>query len=123
MLDWHGSLLRCASLGKVFRQYGHTVKLMAPKRVTPYRMSGKRGKNDAVDAAAICEAVTRPNTRFVPVWTSINRQGDIEERTATYNQLRGLLSEFDVVLLQSPERLRREIGPYLDSLMVGQNAA
>lgn len=41
-----------------FRAYGHTVKLMAPKFVTPYRMSGKRGKTDAADAAAICEAVT-----------------------------------------------------------------
>ncbi len=41
-----------------FREYGHTVKLMAPKFVTPYRMGGKRGKNDAADAAAICEAVT-----------------------------------------------------------------
>jgi transposase len=38
-----------------FREYGHTVKLMAPKFVTPYRMGGKRGKNDAADAAAICE--------------------------------------------------------------------
>jgi transposase len=50
-----------------FRPYGHTVKLMAPKFVTPYRMSGKRGKNDAADAAAICEVVTRPHMRFVPV--------------------------------------------------------
>ncbi len=46
---------------RVFRQHGHTVRLMAPKFVAPYRMSGKRGKNDAADAAAICEAVTRPN--------------------------------------------------------------
>ena len=38
---------------RLFRQYGHTVKLIAPKFVTPYRMSGKRGKNDAADAAAI----------------------------------------------------------------------
>ena len=52
---------------RLFRQHGHTVKLMAPKFVTPYRMSGKRGKNDAADAAAICEAVTRPAMRFVPV--------------------------------------------------------
>jgi transposase len=37
---------------RLFRQYGHTVRLMAPKLVTPYRMSGKRGKNDAADAAA-----------------------------------------------------------------------
>src|SRR6185295_7672665 len=47
--------------------FGHTVRLMAPKFVTPYRMSGKHGKNDAADAAAICEAVQRPNMRFVPV--------------------------------------------------------
>jgi transposase len=46
---------------------GHTAKLMAPKFVSPYRIQGKRGKNDANDAAAICEAVTRPHMRFVPV--------------------------------------------------------
>ena len=40
---------------------------MAPKLVAPYRMSGKRGKNDAADAVAICEAVQRPAMRFVPV--------------------------------------------------------
>ena len=50
-----------------FSKFGHTVRLMAPKFVVPYRMSGKRGKNDAADAAAICEAVTRPNMRFVPL--------------------------------------------------------
>mgnify|MGYP000882813569 FL=1 len=72
-----------------FSQFGHTVKLMAPKFVAPYRMSGKRGKNDAADAAAICEAVTRPNMRFVPVkdvdqqailCLHRTRQGFIEER-------------------------------------------
>jgi transposase len=51
---------------RMFQQHGHTIKLMAPKLVAPYRMSGKQGKNDAADAAAICEAVTRPNMRFVP---------------------------------------------------------
>lgn len=64
---------------------------MAPKFVAPYQRSGKRGKNDANDAAAICEAVTRPNMRFVPVKTIDQRahlfihrarQGYIEERTA-----------------------------------------
>ena len=50
-----------------FQKFGHTVRLMAPKFVAPYRLSGKRGKNDAADAAAICEAVTRPNMRFVPI--------------------------------------------------------
>ena len=52
-----------------FQAQGHTVKVMAPKLVTPYRMTGKRGKNDAADAAAICEAVQRANMRFVPVKT------------------------------------------------------
>ena len=51
---------------RLFQTQGHTVKLMAPKFVTPYRLSGKKAKNDAADAAAICEAVTRPNMRFVP---------------------------------------------------------
>ena len=51
---------------RLFAAHGHTVRLMAPKFVAPYRLSGKRGKNDAADAAAICEAVTRPNMRFVP---------------------------------------------------------
>ena len=46
---------------------GHTPKLMAPKFVAPYRMQGRHGKNDANDAAAICEAVTRPKMRFVPI--------------------------------------------------------
>ena len=50
-----------------FQKHGHTVRLMAPKLVTPYRMTGKRGKNDAADAAAICEAMQRPNMRFVPI--------------------------------------------------------
>jgi transposase len=54
---------------RLFEAHGHTVRLMAPKLVTPYRMSGKRAKNDAADAAAICEAVQRPNIRFVPVMT------------------------------------------------------
>jgi len=47
--------------------FGHTVRIIAPKFVAPYRMSGKHGKNDAHDAAAICEAAGRPNMRFVPI--------------------------------------------------------
>jgi len=110
---------------RVFQQYGHTVKLMAPKLVAPYRMSGKRGKNDAADAAAICEAVIRPSMRFVPLKDEHQqatlclhrtRQGFVEERTAAYNRLRGLLAEFGVALPQSPERLRREITAHLDAL-------
>jgi transposase len=52
---------------RLFAVHGHTLRLIAPKFVAPYRMSGARGKNDAADAAAICEAVQRPNMRFVPV--------------------------------------------------------
>jgi len=52
---------------RLFMAHGHTVRLMAPKFVSPYRLSGKRGKNDAADAAAICEAVQRPSMRFVPI--------------------------------------------------------
>ena len=77
---------------RLFAAHGHTVKLMAPKLVAPYRMSGRRGKNDAADAAAICEAVQRPNMRFVPVKTidqqsrlmvHCARQGFVGARTAT----------------------------------------
>jgi len=110
---------------RLFSQHGHSVKLMAPKFVTPYRMSGKPGKNDAADAAAICEAVTRPNMRFVPIKDTHQqnvlclhriRQGFIEERTATYNRLRGLIAEFGIVLPQSVERLRHGMGEHLDQL-------
>ena len=108
-----------------FRQYGHAVKLMAPKFVAPYRMTGKRGKNDAADAAAICEAVTRPAMLFVPVKEEHQqiilclhrtRQGFVEERTACYNRLRGLIAEFGIVLPQKVTCLRREIGVHLENL-------
>jgi len=110
---------------RLFRQYGHTVRLMAPKFVTPYRMSGKKGKNDAADAAAICEAATRPNMRFVPIKEEHQqtilclhrtRQGFVEERTAAYNRLRGLIAEFGIVLPQKVICLRREIGAHLEDL-------
>ena len=110
---------------RLFRQHGHTVRLIAPKFVTPYRMSGKRGKNDAADAAAICEAVTRPHMRFVPIKEEHQqnilcihrtRQGFIEERTATYNRLRGLIAEFGIVLPQKVERLRSDIHSHLESM-------
>ena len=110
---------------RLFTQSGHTVKLIAPKLVTPYRMGGKRGKNDAADAAAICEAVQRPQMRFVPVKTADQqsrlmvhraRQGFVEARTATINRIRGLLAEFGVVLPQKAEVVRREVAKHLDDL-------
>lgn len=108
-----------------FAKFGHTVRLMAPKFVVPYRLSGKRGKNDAADAAAICEAVTRPNMHFVPVKTLEQqgqlavhraRQGFVEQRTATLNRIRGLLAEFGVVLPLKAAVVRREATRYLEDL-------
>ena len=110
---------------RLFRQHGHSVKLIAPKFVTPYRMSGKRGKSDAADAAAIAEAVTRPQMRFVPIKEEHQqiilclhrtRQGFVEERTATYNRLRGLIAEFGIVLPQKVTCLRHGIGAHLEAL-------
>ena len=88
-------------------------------------MSGKRGKNDAADAAAICEAVQRPNMRFVPVKTEEQqsrlmvhraRQGFVAARTATINRIRGLMSEFGIVLPQKAEVVRREAASRLEDL-------
>jgi len=90
--DWHGGLSGAHHWARLFTQHGHTVRLMAPKFVAPYRMSGKRGKTDAADAQAICETVQRPNMRFVPVKSQDEqarlcihrvRQGFVEQRTAT----------------------------------------
>ena len=93
--------------------------------VSPHRLSGKRGKNDAADAAAICEAVTRPNMRFVPpkslqqqseLMVHRARQGFVAQRTATINRIRGLLSEFGVVLPLKAATVRREAMRQLEDL-------
>jgi len=108
-----------------FQAHGHQVRLMAPKLVSPYRMSGKRGKNDAADAAATCEAVGRSNMRFVPVKSEEQqsrlivhraRQGFVTARTATINRIRGLLAEFGVVLPLKAEVVRRQAAAELDNL-------
>jgi transposase len=110
---------------RLFRTRGHTVRLMAPKFVTPYRMSGKRGKNDAADAMAICEAVQRANMRFVPIKTEEQqsrllvhraRQGFVQARTATLNRIRGLMSEFGIVLPLKAEVVRCEARNLLEDL-------
>ena len=110
---------------RLFTARGHTVRLMAPKLVAPYRMSGKRGKNDAADAAAICEAVQRPTMRFVPIKSEEQqsqlmvhraRQGFVQARTATINRIRGLLSEFGIVLPLKAEVVRREAALHLEDL-------
>ena len=81
---------------------GHDVRLMPPAYVKPYV---KRGKTDANDAAAICEAVTRPSMRFVPVKSTeqqaalaLHRTRDllVKQRTQLVNMIRGLLAEFGI---------------------------
>src|SRR5450755_3838452 len=88
------------------QKLGHTVKLMAPQFVKPYV---KTNKNDVADAEAICEAVSRPNMRFVPIKNAEQqavlalhraRQGFVRARTAQANQIRGLLGEYGIVIPQ-----------------------
>jgi transposase len=108
-----------------FMGHGHVVRLMAPKFVRPYRLSGKHGKNDAADAAAICEAAQRPNMRFVPI-KSLEQQSQlsehrvrqvfVEQRTAIINRIRGLLSEFGVVLPLRASTVRRHALACLEDL-------
>ncbi len=108
--------------GRRFQRHGHVVKLMAPKFVAPYR---KSDKNDGNDAEAVCEAVTRPSMRFVPVKSVEQqalltlhrvRQGFVVERTALINRLRGLLSEFGVVLPLRSVTVRRQAAQAAEAL-------
>src|ERR1039457_5290874 len=99
----------CASAhhwGRTLQCFGHTVRLMAPQFVKPYV---KTNKNDVADAEAICEAVSRPNMRFVPIKNGEQqavlalhraRQGFVRARTAQANQIRGLLTEYGIVIPQ-----------------------
>jgi len=89
--------------GRELAKLGHEVRLMPPRYVKPYV---KRNKNDAADAEAICEAVTRPNMRFVPIKT-IDQQSIlvlhrtrmlfIRQRTMTINAVRAHLAEFGII--------------------------
>lgn len=91
---------------RVFSGFGHTVKMMSPQFVKPYV---KSNKNDARDAEAIAEAVTRPTMRFVAI-KSIEQQDIlllhrsrellIKQRTAQANQIRGFLAEYGIVIAQ-----------------------
>jgi transposase len=102
---------------------GLDARLIAADFVTAYRMAGKSGKNDANDAAAICEAASRPHMRFVAVKTagqqgqlSVHRlrEGYKQERTALINRIRGLLAEFGLVFAQSPQALRQQLASTLE---------
>lgn len=113
----------CASAhywARTLMAMGHEVKLIAPQFVKPYV---KGNKNDANDAEAICEAVDRPNMRFVPVKTV--EQQDIQalhriraelvrQRTAKGNQIRGLLGEYGITVAQRVAALRKKLPEILE---------
>jgi transposase len=95
--------------------FGHTVRLMAPQFVKPYV---KTNKNDTADAEAICEAVARPNMRFVPIKNIEQqsvlalhrvRQGFVKARTAQANQIRGLLGEFGLIIPQGIANIAKRV--------------
>ncbi len=97
---------------RVIGRYGHQVRLMPPAYVKPYV---KRNKNDGRDAEGVCEAVTRPTMRFVPV-KSIAQQATlavhsarallVRQRTMVANALRAALSELGIVAAQGYQGLR-----------------
>ncbi len=101
---------------------GHEVRLIPPMYVKPYV---KRGKSDAIDAEAICEAVTRPTMRFVAIKTveqqsllSLHRARDllVRQRTQLINNLRALVAEFGVFI---PRGLARVIG-FAEDITLGE---
>ena len=93
---------------RVLRGLGHAVVLMPPQYIKPYV---KRGKNDAIDAAAICEAMSRPGMRFVPIKSAEQQAGLmlltvrdllVKQRTMLINAMRGHAAEFGVVAAKGP---------------------
>jgi transposase len=105
------------------RLLGLDARILAAHHVAPYRVAGKRSKNDANDAAAICEAASRPHLHCVPVKSAEQqgrlaihrlREGYKEERTGLINRIRGLLAEFGLIVAQSPDKLRLQLGEVLE---------
>ena len=94
---------------------GLDARIIAAQLVSLYRRQGTSGKNDANDAAAVCEAASRPQMLFVPVKSVEQqsmlcvhrlREGFKAERTACINRLRGLLAEFGLIFAQGPAALQ-----------------
>ncbi|MBN8905092.1 MAG: IS110 family transposase [Rhodospirillales bacterium] len=109
---------------RLIRSLGHEVRLLPPTYVKPYV---KRGKTDAADAEAICEAVTRPTMRQVPVKSAeqqaalmLHRVRDllVRQRTMLLNAMRGHMAEFGIVVPQGSRRVGE-----LVALAVGENDA
>jgi transposase len=110
---------------RLFRDFGHEVRLIAPQFVKPFV---KSNKNDAVDAEAICEAAQRPNMRFVAIKTVEQqdiqathrmRSLTVERRTAQVNQVRGLLLEYGIDVPQGRAALMRRLPEILEDAANG----
>jgi len=108
---------------RILRSFGHEVKLIAPQLVKPYV---KRGKNDTADAEALCEAMSRPTMRFVPVKTAEQqaalmmvalRDRLIRNRTQLSNAIRGYAAEFGF----TAARGMAHIDPLLDRIQADEN--
>lgn len=108
-----------------FATLGHTVRLIPPSYVKPYV---KRQKNDAADAEAICEAVTRPNMRFVAVKTEeqqgvlvLHRSRDLlmRQRTMILNAIRAHFAEFGIVTAQGPRKVEELVSRLRDNDSLG----
>jgi len=98
------------------RALGHDARIIDPRLVTPYRQQGRTGKNDANDAAAVCEAAGRPTMSFVPIksleqqavlMVHRRRRSIVAEHTRTANQIRGFLAEFGVVVPKGVQILKQ----------------
>ena len=107
--------------GRRLQDMGHEVRLMPPSYVKPYV---KRGKTDAADAAAVCEAVTRPSMRFVPIKNEsgsaalvLHRARDflVGQVTQTGNAIRAHMAEFGIITAKGSKRVA-DLAEGLDSL-------
>lgn len=105
---------------RVIESCGHTVRRIHARFVKPYLMADK---NDANDAAAICEAIQRPHMRFVPHKSQEQgdiqaihrvRKGFVQARTATINQARALLAENGLMIRIGPQHVRNELPAIID---------
>jgi transposase len=113
----------CASSeywARAIESLGHEVRRIHPRYVKAYLLGAK---NDMNDAAAICEAVQRPNMRFVPHKSPEQmdiqcihriRQGYVRSRTALVNQIRGLLGEYGIIIRQGVSAVRSKLPALID---------
>src|SRR3954449_9153285 len=108
---------------RLLRGFGHEVQLIAPQLVKPYV---KRGKNDAADAEALCEAMSRPTMRFVPVKTAEQqaslmlvgvRDRLIRNRTQLSNAIRGHAGEFGLIAAKG----KAHLGPLFERIQADQS--